>query len=357
MAPRRTAQMAITALLLLGCAFVLSPFVAAILFAGTVCITTWPLYEALHRRLGRRDGLAAITMTLLLTALLLVPMIGLAASLTDAVISLVDYVRTLIEQSDGRPPAWVKQIPLVGQDMDAYIRKLTHSQVEMRKLALQAIEPARKSALTLGGLVGQGLLQITLVLFIGFFLYRDGSRIQAVLEAGAERLGSQIWGDLLELAANTVKAVMIGIVGTAAAQALVALIGFVVAGVPGALLLAAGVFFLSLVPVGPPLIWGGAAFWLYQQGESGWAVFMVLWGTFAVSSVDNFLKPFLISRTASLPILLIALGAFGGVLAFGFIGIFLGPTFLALGQALFVSWTLRRPKPANAIEEAPEGRS
>jgi predicted PurR-regulated permease PerM len=122
---------------------------------------------------------------------------------------------------------------------------------------------------------------------------------------------------------------MIGIVGTAAAQALVA---FVIAGVPGALLLAAGTFFLSLVPVGPPLLWGGAAFWLYQQGDSGWAIFMVLWGALAVSSVDNFLKPFLISRTASLPILLIALGAFGGVLAFGFIGLFLGPTFLALAR-------------------------
>ncbi len=132
-----------------------------------------------------------------------------------------------------------------------------------------------------------------------------------------------------------------------------ALVGFLIAGVPGALLMAAGVFFLSLVPVGPPLIWGGAAFWLYQQGENGWALFMVLWGVLAISSVDNFLKPFLISRTASLPILLIALGAFGGVLAFGFIGIFLGPTFLALGQALFVSWTASRP----AVDAAGEALS
>lgn len=360
MTPRRIAQLAITAVLLLGCAFVLSPFFAAILFAGTVCITTWPLYQSLLRRLRGREGVAAITMTLLLTAVLLVPMIGLTASLTDSAVDLVEYIRTLIEQSDGRPPAWLKDIPLVGPDIDAYIRKLTHSQVEMRKLALQAVEPARKFALGLGGVVGQGLLQISLVLFIVFFLYRDGARIEAQLETGAARLGGELWGELLELAGNTVKAVMIGIVGTAAAQALVALVGFLIAGVPGALLMAAGVFFLSLVPVGPPLIWGGAAFWLYQQGESGMAIFMVLWGVLAISSVDNFLKPFLISRTASLPILLIALGAFGGVLAFGFIGIFLGPTFLALGQALFTSWTASRPveaqgeAPSDAPEEAME---
>ena len=339
MAPRRTAQVAITALLLLGCAFVLSPFFAAILFAGTVCITSWPLYRFLHRRLRGRDGLAAITMTLLLTALLLVPMIGLAASLTDAVTELVDQVRALIEASDGRPPAWLKEIPIVGADLDAYIRKLTHSQLEMRKLGLQAVEPARKFALGLGAVVGQGLLQITLVLFIVFFLYRDGARISVLLETAADRLGGELGGSLLELASNTVKAVMIGIVGTAAAQALVALVGFLIAGVPGALLMSAGIFFLSMVPIGPPLIWGGAAFWLYQQDQQGWAIFMVLWGLLAISSVDNFVKPMLISRTASLPILLIALGAFGGVLAFGFIGLFLGPTFLALGQALFLAWT------------------
>ena len=342
MTPRRIAQLAITTVLLLGCAFVLSPFFAAILFAGTVCITTWPLYQALLRRLGGRDSLAALTMTLLLTALLLIPMIGLAASLTDSVMSLVDYLRGLIERSDGHPPAWLKEIPVVGPDLDAYVRKLTQSQTEMRNLALQAVEPVRKFALGLGGVVGQGLVQISLVLFIAFFLYRDGARIQTQLETGADRLGGELWRDLLELAGNTVKAVMIGIVGTAAAQSLVALVGFLVAGVPGALLMAAGVFFLSLVPVGPPLIWGGAAFWLYQQGENGWAIFMVLWGVLAISSVDNFLKPILISRSASLPILLIALGAFGGVLAFGFIGIFLGPTFLALGQALFSHWTAAR---------------
>ncbi len=350
MAPRRTAQVALTALLLLGCAFVLSPFFAAILFAGTVCITTWPLYARLQRRLRGRDGLAALTMSLLLTAVLLVPMLGLAASLTDAVVEVVDWARSAIEQSDGRPPAWLKEIPVVGADLDAYVRTLTHSQAEMRKLALQGIEPARKFALGLGGVLGQAMLQIALVLFIGFFFYRDGAHIYAQLETGAARLGGEFGGNLLELAANTVKAVMIGIVGTAAAQALVALVGFLVAGVPGALLLAAGTFFLSLVPIGPPLIWGGAAFWLYQQGDNGWAIFMVLWGVLAISSVDNFLKPFLISRTASLPILLIALGAFGGVLAFGFIGLFLGPTFLALGQALFREWTSRPvDKPNNNV--------
>ena len=111
-------------------------------------------------------------------------------------------------------------------------------------------------------------------------------------------------------------------------------LGFVVAGVPGALVLGTATFFLSMIPVGPPLVWGGATLWLFYQGRPGWAIFMVVWGLLVISSVDNVVKPYLISRTASLPILLIALGVFGGALAFGFVGIFLGPVLLALALAL-----------------------
>jgi predicted PurR-regulated permease PerM len=98
-------------------------------------------------------------------------------------------------------------------------------------------------------------------------------------------------------------------------------------------------FIFAMVPViGPTLIWGGAAVWLYEQGQTGWAIFMLLWGMLGISSVDNFVKPVLISRTAAQPLLLIVVGVFGGVLVFGFIGLFLGPTLLALGQALIREW-------------------
>jgi predicted PurR-regulated permease PerM len=104
------------------------------------------------------------------------------------------------------------------------------------------------------------------------------------------------------------------------------MIGFLIAGVPGIAMLTFATFFFSMVPVSaPPLIWGGAAAWLYDGGQTGWAIFMVLWGMFGISSVDNFVKPILISRTASLPLLLIVVGVFGGVLVFGFIGLFPRP--------------------------------
>src|SRR5258707_5065387 len=102
-----------------------------------------------------------------------------------------------------------------------------------------------------------------------------------------------------------------------------ALIGLVIAGVLGALLLGMATFFLSMIPVGPPLVWGGAAIWLFDQGSIGWAIFMLVYGLVVISSIDNFVKPYLISRSSSLPLLLIVFGVFGGIVAFCFLGSFI----------------------------------
>jgi predicted PurR-regulated permease PerM len=159
-------------------------------------------------------------MTLLLTAVLLVPMIGLAASLTDAVMNLVDYIRA--HRAIRRPPAGLAEgDPAGGADIDAYVRKLTHSQVEMRKLALQAVEPARKFALGLGGCSARACCRSR------WCCSSCSSSTATARASGPARKrrgapGRRAGGELLELAGNTVKAVMIGIVGTAAAQALVA---------------------------------------------------------------------------------------------------------------------------------------
>ena len=117
-----------------------------------------------------------------------------------------------------------------------------------------------------------------------------------------------------------------------------ALVGFLIAGVPGAFLLGALTFVLSLVPMGPPAVWGGAAAWLYFQDQVGWSIFMVVYGIFVISSVDNFLKPILMSRAGNLSMLLVVLGVFGGAVAFGFIGLFVGPALLAVGWNLMKTW-------------------
>ncbi len=342
----RLARIALIALLALGCALVLEPFIAAILFSAIICISSWPVYAWLLARVKGRAWLAALLMTLLLMVVVVLPMALLAATVTDLTPALIDKVRSLIQQAQSAPPDWLRRIPLAGEQLDAYWHRIVQSREELNALLGQLYDPARRFLLKAASLTGEGLLQLVLVLFIAFFFYRDGSVLAERLRRLSRRLGGELGDQMLTLAYGTVNGVMIGIVGTAAAQALVALIGFLIAGVPGAMLLAAATFFLSMVPIGPPLVWGGAAFWLYDSGSTGWAIFMVAWGLFAISSVDNFVKPLLISRSASLPILLIAVGVFGGALAFGFVGIFLGPTLLALAHVLAERWSgVSRPSP------------
>jgi predicted PurR-regulated permease PerM len=160
-----------------------------------------------------------------------------------------------------------------------------------------------------------------------------------VLMAAMARVMDHDAASVSSIVSNTVRGVMYGLLGTALAQALVAGIGFAIAGVPAVLLLSVLVFVSSLIPVGPPLIWGGAAIWLFAQGSTGWGIFMLVWGFFLISGVDNVVRPMLISRGSSLPFLLTLLGVLGGVIAFGFVGLFIGPTLLAVGYSLASGWT------------------
>jgi predicted PurR-regulated permease PerM len=109
-------------------------------------------------------------------------------------------------------------------------------------------------------------------------------------------------------------------------------------------------FFFAILPFGPPIIWIPAALWLFSQGTMGWGVFMVIWGLFGISSVDNFLRPYLISQGSKLPFALIFCGVIGGALAFGFVGVFLGPTLLAVAFRLMEEWSMA---PTEAAEIAP----
>jgi len=178
-----------------------------------------------------------------------------------------------------------------------------------------------------------------IALFVAFFFYRDGERVRQLLHDAVARLAGPDRGThLVATAQGAVRGVVYGLIGTAFAQAVVALLGFLIAGVPGAMLLAALTFILSLVPMGPVLVWGGAAAWLYAQGQTGWTIFMVIYGIVVISSVDNFIKPILMSRAGNLSMLLVVLGVFGGAVAFGFIGLFVGPALLAVGWSLVKAW-------------------
>ncbi|MBL0124778.1 MAG: AI-2E family transporter [Betaproteobacteria bacterium] len=335
------AQLAAVVIVIVGCYLVLNPFIPAILFAAVVCSASWPLYARLRKLLWGNSTLAALVMSLILVVLVIGPSLLLAMSLSDNITALADTIKSTLEGGPVAPPDWLARIPLVGEFTAQYWRDLASSGDSLAAQSKGLIEPARNFLIATSKAVGQGLLQMVVATFIGFFFYRDGDLLMASIRKALDRLAGELATNLLFTIQHTVTGVVHGVFGTALAQALVAVAGFMIAGVPAALLLGVGTFFLSLVPVGPPLIWGGATIWLVFHGETGWAIFMFLWGLLFISTIDNVVKPYLISRSSNLPLLLIVLGVFGGVIAFGFIGVFIGPPVLAVGLTLVQLWIAR----------------
>ena len=329
--------------MVVGCYLVLHPLVPAILFAAVVCSATWPMYLRLRKALWGRPAPAALAMTVLLVVLVIGPTVLLAVNLADNAAAMLEQGSALLKGAPVEPPPWVRDIPMVGELLADYWQRLA---ADADSLAMQwkgLLEPARKLVVTAGKAAGEGLLQLTLAAFIGYFFYRDGEALVLGIRKVLAKLADDLGEPLLDTIGNTITGVVHGVFGTALAQALVALAGFLIAGVPAPFLFAAATFVASIVPFGPPLVWGAAAAWLAVQGQIGWAVFMALWGLLAISTIDNVVKPYLISRSSRLPILLAVLGVLGGVIAFGFIGLFIGPPALAVGLTLVQLWISRRP--------------
>jgi predicted PurR-regulated permease PerM len=329
------------ALVVVGIYLVIQPFVSALLVAGVLAIATWPAYERLRGNLRGNSTVSASVMLLLILVTGIVPIALLAEAVGDHVPALFSTLRDW-RAEDLRVPEQVRRLPIIGENAYQWLTSLVADRTQSAALLQRALEPAGKLSLAFVRLLGDGLLQMLLVTFIAFFYYRDGERIAQLTHRVSRRLSGEMSNEVLSIVVGTTRSVFISIVGTAAAQAVVAYIGFLIAGVPGAFLLSVGTFVLSVVPMGPVVLWGGAAIWLYMQGEPGWAIFMVVWGAAVISSIDNFLKPLLIARGSTLSLALIFLGVLGGVLAFGFIGVILGPVLLALGVSLGRAWITTR---------------
>ena len=340
-------------LLALGCAIVLWPFLSSLLWAAVICFSTWPIYTWCERTVGGRRGLAAALMTSSVALVLVAPFAIMVATLADSLSSLVTTATSLLEHGPPAPPHWVVGLPVVGESLAAYWQRLAHNApafvIEIKKL----IGPATDVAVAGGAVLGIGLLELVLSVFIAFFFYRHGRQMAAYVRESAERFAGPRARHLLGVVGATVQGVVYGLIGTALAQALLAGIGFWIAGVPQAPLLGFLTFALAFVPAGPPLVWGAVAVWIFVQGSFWWGIFVVAWGLLLVSSIDNVLRPYLLNKSNNLPLVLGLFGFLGGILAFGFIGVFLGPTLLAIGYSLFIEWHAAEVKDRRHSTQAP----
>lgn len=323
----------------IGCFVILRPFLPALLWATILSIATWPAFRRCERWLGGRTTLAAALMTLALAVGLLVPIGVLGTSLADNIVRLSGKMIAAFESGQPPPPTWLGGLPVVGSELVAAWHYFIDDTTRFAAAAREYIGPITQWLLGLGGKLGGGLLDLTLSVIAAFFFFRDGAygamRLRTMLTKVAGERGHR----LLAVAETTINGVVYGMLGTALAQGALAAFGLWLSGVPGALFLGVLTSLLSFVPMGPPMVWLPSSVWLLYSGELEWGIFMGLWGFLVVSTVDNVIRPYFISLGSALPLLLVFLGVLGGIVAFGLLGVFIGPTLLAVGYTLVREWS------------------
>ena len=324
--------------------WVLAPFWSALFWAAVLSFASWPVMRWLTRLLKGRQAAAAGLLTGVWIVVVAVPLVMLGVNLADHIRDATALIKGYQVEGLPPPPTWLASVPLVGDRLVSIWDTLDQRGAALFATLQPYLGQVGNFLLVRSAKLGGGILELALSLILLFFFYRDGPRLAAFVESLLERLIGERAEHYLELVAGTVQRVVNGVLGTALAQAILAYIGFMIAGVPGALVLGLLTFACSLIMV-PPLIWGPAVAWLIWQGEIGMAIFMGIWGFFIISGVDNILKPYLISRGGNLPLVVVLLGVFGGILAFGFMGLFLGPTLLAVAYSLLSDWVAHKAPP------------
>lgn len=334
-------------LLALACLLVLRPFVSALLGAVILVYCTWPIFRLLTQRLRLGPGSAAGVMVTLEFLLLGLPLLFAAPVKREDIEGIQGWIEGVLR--DGLPDlsAVLLPIPLVGARLNEFWDTLAGDTSQLAGLLTPYAGLIAQQALGLLLVLLSGLAEVLLAILMAFFIYRDGPAIAAHCLRLLERLAGPRAAHLWNLTGVVTRGVVYGLLGTALAQGFLTAIGLWVAGVPQAVLLGVVAGVLSIIPAGAPLVWLPAAIWLFGTGAWGWGLFMLLYGVLVISSADNVIRPWLISRGADLPLLLTLLGALGGVFAFGFLGLFLGPVVLAVGYALLLDWGgVRQDPPA-----------
>ena len=330
-----------TALAALGIlsVIVIAPFVPAILLAIIFTLSAWPAYSWLEQKLKGRRGLAAAIMTFILALCFILPLMFLASSLAENFSWVSANVITALQNPPKEAPEWLATLPHFGPLIAEQWERYVHDTSAISALALKNSGTATQGIAGIAGTVGRGAIDLTLGVIIAFFLFRHGVEAAARLTVLIDKFLGHRGQHLLRVSKNTMIGVVYGMMGTAVAQGTLSAIGFLIAGVPAPVFLGFATFILSFLPLGAPLIWVPATVWLFTEGHTGMGIFMGLWGLLAVSSIDNVIRPYFISLGSNLPLLVTLLGVFGGIIAFGFIGIFIGPTLLAVAYTLIIEWS------------------
>ena len=335
---RTTLQLVALGALMLSSFWIVRPFLVALTWAVMIAVSTWPLLLHAQAWLGGRRSLAVAVMTIALLLVLLVPFyFGLTAIVENAR-QIADWSKSLGTFVLPQPPAWLAGVPAIGARLAERWQHLAAASPE--EVSARLAPFARRIVLWFVGQVGSlGLLlvQFLLTVIVVAILYSNGETVAHGADRFARRLAGTQGENAVHLAARAIRAVALGVVVTAVLQTILAGIGLALAGVPFATILTALIFMLAVAQVGPGPVLLPATIWVYARNGAVWGTALLVW-SIACGTFDNFLRPFLIKRGADLPLLLIFAGVIGGLIAFGVIGLFIGPVVLAVAYTLLVDW-------------------
>lgn len=334
------------ALLTLGY-LVIRNFLVPLLWAAILAYLTWPLNKRFRRWLKQRRGPAALLMTVVLTFAIVLPLLASIVALREELAQIFDALGSLSEGQAQVPP-WLADVPIVGPRAADLLGRIAQDPERLGDWLASSTEVWLGEAASLMGVIGRNAIKFALALVAVFFFYRDGEAFVTELRRALRALlGSQshtYW----DAAVRMTHAVVYGLVLTALAQGVLASVGYWGAGVDAPVLIGAITALFALVPFGAPLVWGSVALWLLWQGAL-WAGFgLLIWGMVIVSSVDNVIRPLVISASARISFLLVLIGVLGGLSAFGLIGLFLGPVVLSVLWAVWRHWIEQNDPEATA---------
>jgi predicted PurR-regulated permease PerM len=325
-------------LLTATCFWILRPFLPALIWATMIVVATWPLMRAVQDRVGGKRALAVAIMTAAMLLIFIVPVSLAIGTIVDNADKIAAWVKSLATFTMPPPPEWMARVPLVGP-------RLTHiwQQVAMaapEELAVRLTPYMNKVIrwfVAQAGSFGVMFVHFLLTVIISAILYAKGEGAAEGIRRFAGRIAGVRGENAVLLAGQAIRAVALGVIVTAMVQSILAGIGLAVAGLPLAALLTAVVFILAIAQIGPAPVLLPAVIWLYWKDSPGWGTALLIW-SLLVGSLDNVLRPILIRRGADLSLLLIFSGVIGGLLAFGVIGLFVGPVVLAVTYTLVVAW-------------------
>ena len=344
--------LAVMALLgLLGVSlWVLRPFIAPLIWAVTIVIATWPLMRRLQGWLAGSRMAASALMTLAVLSVFFIPL----ALAIDTVLDNAETVSRWIRQAattlpGSEPPAWLAGIPLIGQRAADLWREITTQSLgPLLARVTPYVGTLATQALKQAGVIGALTVEFLLTVCLCAVLYAWGEQAAHKVRAFARTLAGERGGRTTTLAGASIRGVALGVVVTALVQAVLAGIGLAVAGIPGAALLTALMLLLSIAQLGTLPVLIPATIWVFLSGETSWGIGLAIWSVF-VATLDNVLRPWLIRQGADLPLMLIFAGVIGGLMAFGLIGLFIGPVVLAVTYTLFEAW-IRENEAADSSE-------